>query len=185
MLAKKRRANTCQLPNQTLSASTPSRRDFFGQNLMQRFLFCLFIGQLLQSSIRNPFRPHKQTRLEKRTFGRGLSTTAPAKTGRNKGTFNCGRWLTCNNGALHQTCSPDYVRLGLFYYEEDRYKRVVFSPLIVTEHLTKNSPGGGGTPRMKGVGMLVVSLRGVSFAFWSHLGCSAQNAIIFSREGLV
>ena len=45
--------------------------------------------------------------------------------------------------------------------------------------------GGGGTPHMKGVGMLVVSLRGVNFGFWSHLGCSGQNAIIFSREGLV
>ena len=43
----------------------------------------------------------------------------------------------------------------------------------------------GGTPQMKGVGMLVVSLRGVNFGFWSHLGCSGQNAIIFSREGLV
>ena len=42
--------------------------------------------------------------------------------------------------------------------------------------------GGGGTPHMKGVGMLVVSLRGVNFGFWSHLGCSRQNAIIFSRE---
>ena len=41
------------------------------------------------------------------------------------------------------------------------------------------------TPNMKGVGMLVVSLRGVNFGFWSHLGCSGQNAIIFSREGLV
>ena len=50
------------------------------------------------------------------------------------------------------------------------------------------SPGGGGvggTPSMKGVGMLVVSLRGVTFGFWFHLGCSGQNAIIFSREGLV
>ena len=35
------------------------------------------------------------------------------------------------------------------------------------------------------VGMLVVSFRGVNFGFWSHLGCSGQNAIIFSREGLV
>ena len=43
----------------------------------------------------------------------------------------------------------------------------------------------GGTPHMKGVGMLVVSLRGVDFGFWSHLGCSGQNAIIFNREGLV
>ena len=44
---------------------------------------------------------------------------------------------------------------------------------------------GGGTPHIKGVGILVVSLRGVNFGFWSHLGCSGQNAIIFSREGLI
>ena len=49
------------------------------------------------------------------------------------------------------------------------------------------NPGGGGeTWHMKGgVGMLVVSLRGVNFEFWSHLGCPGQNAIIFNREGLV
>ena len=45
--------------------------------------------------------------------------------------------------------------------------------------------GWGGTPHMKVVGMLVVSLRGVTFGFWSHLGCSGQKAIIFSPEGLV
>ena len=38
---------------------------------------------------------------------------------------------------------------------------------------------------MKGVGMLVLSLRGVNFGFWSYLGCSGQNGIISSREGLV
>ena len=38
---------------------------------------------------------------------------------------------------------------------------------------------------MKGVGMLVVSLRGVNFGFWSHLRCSGQNAVIFSCEDLV
>ena len=27
--------------------------------------------------------------------------------------------------------------------------------------------------------MLVVSLRGLNFGFWSHLGCSGKNAIIF------
>ena len=38
---------------------------------------------------------------------------------------------------------------------------------------------------MKGVGMLVMSLRGaVNFRFWSRLVCSGQNAIIFSRKGL-
>ena len=43
-------------------------------------------------------------------------------------------------------------------------------------------PGGGGdgTPHMNGVGMLVVSLRGLNFGVWSHLGCSGQNAMIFS-----
>ena len=46
-------------------------------------------------------------------------------------------------------------------------------------------PGRGGTLHMKGVGMLVVSLRGVNFGFWPHLGCSGQNAIIFSCEGLI
>ena len=62
-----------------------------------------------------------------------------------------------------------------------------------TESLQENSGkiganGGearGGTTHMKGVGMLVVSLRGVNFIFWSHLVCSGQNPIIFSREGLV
>ena len=44
---------------------------------------------------------------------------------------------------------------------------------------------GGGTPHMKGGRMLDFSLRGVNFGFWSHVGCSGQNAIIFSREGLV
>ena len=37
---------------------------------------------------------------------------------------------------------------------------------------------------MKGAGMLVVSPRGVHFGPRSHLGCSGQNAIIFSRKGL-
>ena len=37
---------------------------------------------------------------------------------------------------------------------------------------------------MKGVGMLVFSLWGVNFGFYSHLGCSGQNAIIFCRKGL-
>ena len=50
---------------------------------------------------------------------------------------------------------------------------------------TPNNFARGGTPHMKGVGMLVVSLRGINFGFWSHLGCSGQNAIIFSRDGLV
>ena len=48
--------------------------------------------------------------------------------------------------------------------------------------------GGGRDSHLKGTGMLVISLRGVrgvNFRFWSHLGCSGQNVIIFSRQGLV
>ena len=46
-------------------------------------------------------------------------------------------------------------------------------------------PGGGGDPHMKQTGMLVVSLRGVNFGFWSRLGCSGQSANILSCQGLV
>ena len=45
--------------------------------------------------------------------------------------------------------------------------------------------GGGGSSAYESGGMLVVSVRGVNFGFWSHLECSGQNATIFSREGLV
>ena len=60
-------------------------------------------------------------------------------------------------------------------------------PPLVTSPRTEISSraGRGETLHMKGVGMLIVSLRGVNFRFWSHLVCSGQNAIIFSREGLV
>ena len=46
-------------------------------------------------------------------------------------------------------------------------------------------PGGGGDSHMKQTGMLVVSLRGVNFGFWSRLGCFGQSANIFCRQGLV
>ena len=38
---------------------------------------------------------------------------------------------------------------------------------------------------MKSTGILVMSFRGVNFGFWSHLGCSEQNATEFSRKGLI
>ena len=46
-------------------------------------------------------------------------------------------------------------------------------------------PGGGGDSHMKQTGMLVVSLRGVNFGFWSCLGFPGQSANILSRQGLV
>ena len=42
----------------------------------------------------------------------------------------------------------------------------------------------GGDSHMKRAEMLVVSLRCVNFRFWSRLGCSGKNPIIFSRKGL-
>ena len=57
--------------------------------------------------------------------------------------------------------------------------------------LLRYHPGGGGgggggeDSHMKQTVMLVVSLRGVNFGFWSRLGCSGQSANILSRQGLV
>ena len=36
---------------------------------------------------------------------------------------------------------------------------------------------------MKQTGMLVVSLRGVNFGFWSRLGCFGESPNILSRQG--
>ena len=63
-------------------------------------------------------------------------------------------------------------------HQEVKFSRGGYSSIKVT------GPGEG-TPQLKGLGMLVVSLRSVNFGFWSPLGCSGQNAIIFSRVGLV
>ena len=65
-----------------------------------------------------------------------------------------------------------------------------FGPLLLNFYVTSllktlaNDPGGGDS-HMKQTGMLVVSLRGVNFGFWSRLGCSGQSANILSRQGLV
>ena len=52
------------------------------------------------------------------------------------------------------------------------------------KHGVRGTPGGGDS-HMKQTGMLVVSLRGVNFGFWSRLGCSGQSTNILSRHGLV
>ena len=38
---------------------------------------------------------------------------------------------------------------------------------------------------MKQTGMLVVSLRGINFGFWSRLGCSGQSTSILNCQGHV
>ena len=51
--------------------------------------------------------------------------------------------------------------------------------------LAREGGGGGGSlPYNKGR-YAPVSLRGVNFGFWSHLGYPGQNGIICSREGLL
>ena len=52
------------------------------------------------------------------------------------------------------------------------------------QNVRRSSPRGGDS-HMKQTGMLVVSLRGVNFGFWSCLRCSGQSANILSRQGLV
>ena len=49
----------------------------------------------------------------------------------------------------------------------------------------KHKARGVGDSHMKQTGMLVVSLRGVNFGFWSRLGCSGQSANLLCRQGLV
>ena len=52
---------------------------------------------------------------------------------------------------------------------------------ILLAHAGVSPPGGGGgDSHMKQTGMLVVSLRGINFGFWSRLGCSGQRTNILS-----
>ena len=85
-------------------------------------------------------------------------------------------------------------KLIIIHYHTQKQKKIKFEPKIklnynIYTNSTKNRrslspPGGGGGSLMNGAGMLFLSIRGVNFGFWSHLGCSVQNAIIFSRKGL-
>ena len=64
---------------------------------------------------------------------------------------------------------------------------LLFTPLESNQltHVLIPGWGGGGVAHpYERSGMLVVSLRGVNFGLRCHLGCSRQNAIIFSRKGL-
>ena len=51
---------------------------------------------------------------------------------------------------------------------------------LVPPRLTREGRSAGSFPEQR----LVISFRGVNFTFWSRLGCSGQNTIIFSRKGL-
>ena len=54
--------------------------------------------------------------------------------------------------------------------------------LVYVPQLVSSWPVGEGEFRMKQKGMLVVSLRGANFGFWSCLGCSGHSTNILSRQ---
>ena len=72
----------------------------------------------------------------------------------------------------------------LRYFVVSGFLEVVWSHFSELYVLAVCFPPGGGDSHMKRTGMLVVSLRGVNFEFWSRLGCSGQSANILCRQGL-
>ena len=73
----------------------------------------------------------------------------------------------------------------LFWYTVSCPLKIKITQFPVSYYLIQTPPGGGRNSHMKQTGMLVVSLRGVNFGFWSRLGCPGQSANILSRQGLV
>ena len=70
---------------------------------------------------------------------------------------------------MAKTLTKEIIKSSLF----ERMKKAVNNAAFIV------TAARGGTPHMKVMGMVVVSLRGANFGFWSHSGCSGQNAIIF------
>ena len=85
-----------------------------------------------------------------------------------------------------------FLSLQVFAFER---QNMAFIVNVLLTCIQKNCDAGlvcdlnclqvpGGVSHMKQTGMLVVSLRGVSFGFWSRLGCSGQSTNILGRHGL-
>ena len=117
---------------------------------------------------------HKFSRLDKRVddFGNVLEHILDESSSK----------LTSNQTALNE--NGEVVRERRSLQKTNTNLQGLVQRLNVMEKRYADPGGGVGTTHMKGVGMLLVSLRTVNFEFWSHLGGSGQNAIIFSREGL-
>ena len=71
------------------------------------------------------------------------------------------------------------------FWKEKAGNEIAIGLLLTPFRTEILSQGGGGDSHMKQTGMLVVSLRGINFGFWSRLGCSAQSANILSCQSLI
>ena len=78
-----------------------------------------------------------------------------------------------------------YLFFHLFSSIVDFFENYAMREIEGLSLFSSRGGGGGVDSHMKQTGMLVVSLRGVNFGFWSRLGCSGQSANILSRQGLI
>ena len=92
-----------------------------------------------------------------------------------------GRLKNGKEKSLYRISFAILIKVGYIYLS---WKRVEPEGSDVDAMGRRDNKPGGGVCHMKRAGMLAVSLRGVNFGCWSHLGCSGQNAVIFSRKGL-
>ena len=77
---------------------------------------------------------------------------------------------------IQNDCSGQRLVQNFISLEQDIPSNEGVYQFSVTCSVTRG--GGGGEPsHMEGAGMLVVSLRGINFGFWSYLVCSGENAI--------
>ena len=82
-------------------------------------------------------------------------------------------------GERLKTRFQSYILQSSFF----RIRLTLFTNTTLIAFWLCSKPGGGGELLYEWAGMLVVSLRGVNFRFWSRLGWSGQNSILFSRKG--
>ena len=72
-------------------------------------------------------------------------------------------------------------RLPLFYMTNCEFCSLISYLSLLSE---RGVAPGEGDSNIKKVGVLVVSLRGVNFRFWSRLGFRGKITNIFSLQGL-
>ena len=114
---------------------------------------------------------HKFSRLDKRVDGFGNVLEHILDESSSK--------LTSNQTALNENGEVVRERRSL-QQTNTNLQGLVLRLNVMEKRYTDPGRGGGGW----GHRILKYEIWGVNFEFLSHLGCSGQNAIIFSREGL-